>query len=1017
MESRMVKRIFRWVWPVVVPALWGCVNDGGWDPGEPQPGAENFVSSDPTRQGTAGAGGPSDGDYGADASAPGAREDDAGEAGRAIEEADIIKLQGDTLYALSAYRGLVVVDVSNPDDLRILGRHAMYGTPFEMYVRGGMAYVMYSSFWAYIWSDSGRGYEWQNTSRIVVLDVADPASIVEMGNFDLAGEISDSRIVGDVLYAVSYENGYCWRCDGGQRTTVTSLAVGDPSAIRVVDRLAYADEGYGWQRRSVTVTPERMYVSGVNWTGDWRTSNSTIQVVDISDPTGILREGARVPVSGQIESRWQMDEFDDVLRVVSQPGWGANDTPVVETFAVVSAAEILPLGRMAMRLPRPERLMSTRFDGNKAYAVTFQRTDPLFTIDLSDPANPVQRGELEIPGWLYYMEPRGDRLFAIGFEQTGTSSLAVSLFDVSDLDTPTMLSRVNFGPNWGGMPEDQDRVHKAFRILPDLGMVLMPFSGWSHDEDGWYGAYHSGVQIIDFTRDGLVKRGVLPHKGQARRAFVHRERLFAVSDERIESYDFADRDRPVLADELKFARNVYRVAAVGDHIVQLSSDWWTREARLDVVPLARPDDMIPVGSIDLGALKPELARPYYYWYNGFDYWSSRLFADGNFVYLVWGEGYYYCWDDTSCANEPKTGVAVFDLSDPAAPRLAGHARFPFRYPYYEGYWYTGTVEAGETIARVGSALVFRIPPDYSWYYDYGPEGRPRGARTLEVIDLANPENPRHSATVRLPGDFGMGTMHVQGSLVVTSHYEPEPDADGFVRFYLDRIDLSDPWRPRQLPEINIPGSPASVDLDASRLVTIDYRWTSRRAVSWEECYREAGWYDYYSRYFEYDDRTYTGGTCYTLNRALNVLALSDRGATLLDRLRLTGRSMTDVRVSGDRIYIGTGSTYYWYYDEGAGHDPRPELITITGVRNGRLVQRSAVRMSNPGSRLIAALGARAITQSSSPPEIAVYDATRPESTELANRTLLTGYGYEVQIVGDDALCANGSAGVQVVPLR
>ena len=101
------------------------------------------------------------------------------------------------------------------------------------------------------------------------------------------------------------------------------------------------------------------------------------------------------------------------MRVISQRG---SQDPVIETFEVVSAQEITPIGEGTLSMPVPESLRSVRYDGDRAYAITAEQTDPLFTIDLSDPANPQQIGELEIPGWVYHMEPRGDRVLALGFD-------------------------------------------------------------------------------------------------------------------------------------------------------------------------------------------------------------------------------------------------------------------------------------------------------------------------------------------------------------------------------------------------------------------------------------------------------------------------------------------------------------------------------------------------------------------------------------------------------------------------
>src|SRR5262249_39776029 len=62
------------------------------------------------------------------------------DAARAIEEADIVKLEGRLLFALSRYGGLSVVDASNRDNLRLVGRHRTRGVPFEMYVRDQRGY-------------------------------------------------------------------------------------------------------------------------------------------------------------------------------------------------------------------------------------------------------------------------------------------------------------------------------------------------------------------------------------------------------------------------------------------------------------------------------------------------------------------------------------------------------------------------------------------------------------------------------------------------------------------------------------------------------------------------------------------------------------------------------------------------------------------------------------------------------------------------------------------------------------
>ena len=112
----------------------------------------------------------------------------------------------------------------------------------------------------------------------------------------------------------------------------------------------------------------------------------------------------KLSTSGPVMSRWQMDETGGILRVITQRGSSRTINgeayPDIDTFRIESSSSMLRLGHTTMRLPRQEGLKSVRFDGPRAYAITAYTeptrvTDPLFTIDLSDPANPTQKGELE----------------------------------------------------------------------------------------------------------------------------------------------------------------------------------------------------------------------------------------------------------------------------------------------------------------------------------------------------------------------------------------------------------------------------------------------------------------------------------------------------------------------------------------------------------------------------------------------------------------------------------------------
>jgi len=110
-------------------------------------------------------------------------------------------------------------------------------------------------------------------------------------------------------------------------------------------------------------------------------------------------------------------------------------------------------------------MQSMRFMGDMGYVVTFENVDPLFTIDLSDPYDPVMLGELKIPGFSQYLHPVGDGLLlgigrdtqeiytrdsrgvetVIGFRDIG---MKVSLFDVSNPYDPLEIDVLTLGEGW-----------------------------------------------------------------------------------------------------------------------------------------------------------------------------------------------------------------------------------------------------------------------------------------------------------------------------------------------------------------------------------------------------------------------------------------------------------------------------------------------------------------------------------------------------------------------------------------
>jgi hypothetical protein len=167
---------------------------------------------------------------------------------------------------------------------------------------------------------------------------------------------------------------------------------------------------------------------------------------------------------------YRMSEYRGNLRVVSftdQTGWASVEDassqgpqPSPATLTVLreepnGSGRLLPVatlpnsGRSAPLGKPGEQIYGVRFAGDRAYLVTFRQIDPLYVVDLSDPADPRIRGELEIPGYSDYLFPLpGELLLGIGKDASSTGQVGgikLGLYDLANPDTPQELSTMIIG--------------------------------------------------------------------------------------------------------------------------------------------------------------------------------------------------------------------------------------------------------------------------------------------------------------------------------------------------------------------------------------------------------------------------------------------------------------------------------------------------------------------------------------------------------------------------------------------
>ena len=133
------------------------------------------------------------------------------------------------------------------------------------------------------------------------------------------------------------------------------------------------------------------------------------------------------------------------------------------------------------KLGPTEEIRSVRYLGDKAYVVTFRETDPLYVVDLSDPADLTTKGELKITGYSAYLHPIGeDLLLGVGQEATDegwTTGAKFSLFDVSDPSNPKVVDSLDFDSAQSGAEWD----HRAFLWWAPENLAVTSLNNYSED--------------------------------------------------------------------------------------------------------------------------------------------------------------------------------------------------------------------------------------------------------------------------------------------------------------------------------------------------------------------------------------------------------------------------------------------------------------------------------------------------------------------------------------------------------
>ncbi|MCF2553921.1 beta-propeller domain-containing protein [Faecalicatena contorta] len=353
-----------------------------------------------------------------------------------VDEGDVAKTDGKYLFVLkNDSQKIAIVDtdgnMKEVGEIEVEENHTIY----EIYLLPEKQKLVLV----------GSAYP-EELSEVITYDISDISSPQELGRVTQSGYYQSSRLVDGYVYLFSeYYAGNDIEKDepktfvplvndevvketdiympltqeGRQYEVLTSINVNQPEVA--ADSKAIFTKG-----GQIYVSNENIYYYETEWQAFGDRSKTTVRKVSYKD--GKLKAKAQGTFAGYINDSFSIDEYEGRLRVVTTSG---------DTNAVYVLDEDLEIIGEIEGLAKDERVYSARFMGDTAYFVTFRETDPLFTVDLSDPENPTIIGQLKIPGFSEYLHFYGEgKLLGIGMnvdeETQVTDGVKLTIFDISD---------------------------------------------------------------------------------------------------------------------------------------------------------------------------------------------------------------------------------------------------------------------------------------------------------------------------------------------------------------------------------------------------------------------------------------------------------------------------------------------------------------------------------------------------------------------------------------------------------
>jgi uncharacterized secreted protein with C-terminal beta-propeller domain len=480
-----------------------------------------------------------------------------------IDELDTVKNDGQFIYAITN-NTVAIVRAYPTTDARLLSKVAVNGTLQGIFVVGnrlvlvsenqGYPYPYYGGSAKLPAVDTGVAQPspvvtiysvpaFLGTTSLFVFDISNRANPVITTRIEVNGTLAGSRLIGNNVYLVATQPLFCFgeillpeQIVNGQVVKATPVQV---YYSDIIDQSYSFTTILGFDTTQSNPSPTaNIYLIGTTSTiyfslhdiyltqPVWSQNQQTV-VHRISIDGIAIAYQATGAVPGHILNQFSLDEYNGYLRIATTNCCSQTSSPKPlastqvsqpDTNVYVLDKSLHITGRLEGFSPG-EQIYSARFMSDKAYLVTYKRTDPLFVVGLQDPHRPKLLGQLNVTGVSDYLQPY-DETHLIGIGQSGTdvgwenavrfTGLKISLFNVTNPNRPAETSTYLIGGPGTSSPAIND--HKSVLFDKSLDLLVIPVeltaqpqntSDWYSYQPIWQGAY-----VFNITPDsGIVFKG------------------------------------------------------------------------------------------------------------------------------------------------------------------------------------------------------------------------------------------------------------------------------------------------------------------------------------------------------------------------------------------------------------------------------------------------------------------------------------------------------------------------------